>query len=513
MKILSMYLPQYHRVKENDEWWGEGYTDWVSAKNAVPLYEGHYQPHIPENLYYYDLTDITTLEWQADLMKKYGIDGQCIYHYWFKDGRQILERPAEILLENKEIDMPFCFSWANESWARSWSAVKGVNVWCATGENNKKNDDDNGVLLEQQYGDEKEWKRHFEYLLMFFKDKRYIKIGNKPVFVLYQALHITVLEEMSNYWNQWAIEEGFDGIYFIGVDNKDESLVDAVLYPGPQVAVREMLQELNGSGLRILDYKEVWERMINKAYDASECMVGAFVGYDDTPRHGTSGYVVDNASPELFRKNLTRLLAINEVHNHPFTFINAWNEWGEGMHLEPDERTGTAYLEAVSYSKNHYREYLEEVKWIEIFLDKKQNREMLLYQKELQRYKNVVQRYKSYWELMDKWLVLKENKKSIADLLEKKNIHKVIIYGMGMLGRHLISDLVDSNIEVVCAIDRKQINDEYNFPVIQITEEITENIPEADIIIITPAYEFSTIKNILGEKGINNIVSIESLFE
>lgn len=512
MKILSMYLPQYHRVKENDEWWGEGYTDWVSAKNAVPLYEGHYQPHIPENQYYYDLTDRQALEWQADLMKKYGVDGQCIYHYWFKDGRKILEKPAENLLEWKDIDMPFCFCWANQSWANSWSAVNNAAVWCDARENKKKNESDNGLLLEQQYGDEKEWRKHFDYLLMFFKDKRYLKMNNKPVFVLYQAMYIPVLEEMSECWNCWAREEGFDGIYFVGVSNRDESLVDAVLYPGPQTAMGKMMQELGESKLKTLDYKAVWERMIVKAYMEKDCMVGAFVGYDDTPRRGEKGLVIDNATPELFEEYFTKLLAINALHNQPFTFINAWNEWGEGMHLEPDEKNGRAYLEAVYDSKNHYGEYLQAVRQIDKIYEEPREK-VLAYKRKARGYEKRIDQYGSYWRLMDKWLSLKEENRSLADILEKKHIYKVAIYGVGMLGKHLINDLLDSNIEIVCAMDKKVIDKKYDFPVIQIVEKIPDGIPESDVVIITPVYEFSNIKKLFEKKKMENVISLEALFE
>lgn len=501
MKILAMYLPQFHRVKENDEWWGEGYTDWVSTSNAIPLYEGHYQPHVPQNRYYYDLMEKSAFEWQVALMKKYGIDGQCIYHYWFKDSRQILEKPAEKLLQWKEIDMPYCFSWANQSWANSWSAVQGANIWCDAREKKKKSDNDNGLLLEQQYGDEKEWRKHFEYLLPFFRDGRYIKICNKPVFVLYQADYITVLEEMSDCWNQWAIEEGFDGIYFIGVSNRDESVLDAVLYPGPQAVMGEMLEDFKDTELKILDYETVWERTIEKAYVESGSMVGAFVGYDDSPRRGRRGCIIDNASSEIFKAGLTRLLAINELHNQPFTFINAWNEWGEGMHLEPDEKNGMTYLEAVYYSKEHYMEQLEKVSYIENTYYKRPKQELTYC-------KSTIARYESYWRIMDKWLSLKEDKKSIADLLENRNIHSIIIYGMGMLGRHMVNDLKESRITIICAIDRQQLNNEFSFPIFG----INEIIPKADAVIVTPSYDFKNIKKLLEEKGLNNIISIESLF-
>lgn len=355
MKVLSMYLPQFHRVKENDEWWGEGYTDWISAKSAKPLYEGHYQPHIPYNQYYYDLMDKSALEWQALLMKKYGIDGQCIYHYWFKDGRQILEKPVERLLEWEEIDMPFCFNWANQSWAYSWCAVKDVNIWNDRFEN--KDGNGTGLLLEQQYGDEEEWRQHFKYLLPFFRDNRYIKIDGKPVFVIHRPGEITVLDKMTTCWNNWARKEGMNGIYFIGAYDANKEFVDAVFYPAPTLATASLLTgEVANSQPSVLDYKEVWDYLIKRAYRGTDCMVGAFTGYDDTPRRGERGMVIDNASPEIFKECLTKLMAINASHNQPFTFINAWNEWGEGMHLEPDERNGCAYLEAVYYAKNHYQE-------------------------------------------------------------------------------------------------------------------------------------------------------------
>lgn len=502
MRILSMYLPQFHRVKENDEWWGEGYTDWVSTKNAVPLYEGHYQPHVPAAGNYYNLMEKSTLEWQASVMKKYGIDGQCIYHYWFKDGRQILEKPAENLLKWKEINMPFCFSWANQSWARSWSAVKGANVWCDVKEHQKRDDDDDGVLLEQQYGDEAEWRKHFDYLLPFFQDDRYIKIGHKPVFVLYQAMYITVLEEMVECWNLWAREQGFDGIYFIGASNRDETLVDAVLYPGPQTAMWEALSEYKGSGLKVLDYEAIWDGMLYKAYMENNSMTGGFVGYDDTPRRGIQGCVIDCASPEIFREKFMKLLAINEVHEQPFTFINAWNEWGEGMHLEPDGKDGTAYLEAVSYAKQHYGDFLPEVKRVEETFYQKYRREIL-------NYKKTTIRYESYWRIMDKWLSLKERNESVYNLLEKRHIHSVIIYGMGMLGRHLVNELSESDIEVVCAIDRNIICDNLGFPIVNIDGDI----PEADTVIVTPSYDFPDIKRQLEERGVRKIISIEALFE
>jgi len=168
MKIIAMYLPQFYKVKENDEWWGEGFTDWVTAKNAKPLFKGHYQPHIPMNHNFYNLMDKHTMQWQADLMKKYEVDGLCFYHYWFKDGRKILEKPAENLLHWKEIHMPFCFSWANETWARSWGQIQGANAWADAYEPEQKAGEPT-ILLRQSYGEKEQWKAHLIIYYPFFR--------------------------------------------------------------------------------------------------------------------------------------------------------------------------------------------------------------------------------------------------------------------------------------------------------------------------------------------------------
>lgn len=165
-KVIAFYLPQFHRIPENDKWWGKGFTDWVSSKNARPLFPGHNQPRIPAHENYYNLLDKETICWQAELARKAGVYGFCIYHYWFGNHKQLLEKPAENLLQWKDIDINYCFSWVNESWIYSWSKYKG-GAWLYT--NVKGNAEARGLLVKQEYGDENEWKRHFEYLLPFLK--------------------------------------------------------------------------------------------------------------------------------------------------------------------------------------------------------------------------------------------------------------------------------------------------------------------------------------------------------
>ena len=160
MKIIAFYLPQFHNIPENDEWWGDGFTEWVNVKKAKPLFDGHVQPKEPLNDNYYNLLDDNIKIWQAKIAKEYGVYGFCYYHYWF-NGKLLLEKPMEQMLNNKKIDIPFCISWANEPWTKAWV-------------NEKK------VLIPQSYGGVNEWKEHFDYLLPFFKDERYIKVHNKP---------------------------------------------------------------------------------------------------------------------------------------------------------------------------------------------------------------------------------------------------------------------------------------------------------------------------------------------
>ena len=210
-KILAMYLPQYHQVVENDMWWGKGFTDWVAVKKADKLFEGHIQPKVPLGGRYYNLLKKDTLIWQSSLARKYGVDGFCVFHYWFSNNKQILEKPMENLLKWKEIDFPFCFAWPTESWTRTWK--KFGNNW--TTKFPVKNDyKDDGFLLRQDFGDEKEWENHFLYLLPFFQDSRYIRINDKPVFFIYNH-DVIGIERMLIFWDNLAKKYNLKGLYFI----------------------------------------------------------------------------------------------------------------------------------------------------------------------------------------------------------------------------------------------------------------------------------------------------------
>ncbi len=361
IRAIAIYLPQFHRVPENDEWWGEGFTEWVAVKKAKPLFNGHNQPRIPLNDNWYNLMDKKTMEWQSQLAQKYGIGGFAFYHYWFENGRRILEKPAENLLKWKDIDMPFCFSWANESWIRTWSNVKGGNAWAGIYEGKENSKKDDGILLKQSYGRERAWKEHFDYLLPFFVDKRYIKIDGKPVFLIYKPGSVPCLNQMIRYWNRMAINNGLPGVYMIGVNytKSPYSALDATMEQEPGMyfskayTMPEVWHWLGST--KGVEYEKLWEDVFSRNHRAGEkVFLGGVVDYDSTPRHAGRGDLLLGVTPEKFKENFRLLVEKSIEMNNELVFINAWNEWGEGMYLEPDKKNGFQYLEAVKEVMGKY---------------------------------------------------------------------------------------------------------------------------------------------------------------
>jgi len=361
-KVIAMYLPQYHQIPENDKWWGEGFTDWVSARTASPLYEGHAQPKVPLNQNYYDLSNVDTIRWQVRLAKKYGIYGFGIYHYWFSSHLQLLTKPAELLLEAKEIDIPFLFAWDNCSWVRTWSKLKhNANAWSPKFDQNRDSSE-SGILAELVYGDRADWERHFEYLAKFFQDPRYIKINQKPVFIFFNYNQKEVMAEMIACWNQLAKKMGFAGIYAMSRKNPYDSMegLDSLFTYEPMFTawqnkniftrVGDKLQsKLPTEKLIRFDYDKVWKGILSHAQKNTEkdIMFGAFVNYDDTPRRGARGKIICGGTPEKFKNYFQQLMRISAQKEKEFLFLTAWNEWGEGAFLEPEEGNGYAYLEAL----------------------------------------------------------------------------------------------------------------------------------------------------------------------
>ncbi len=369
-KLIAFYLPQFHEIPENNEWWGQGFTEWTNVRAAKPLFEGHDEPRIPLNRDYYNLLDDKVKIAQAQLASSHGVYGFCYYHYWFKDGKKLLEKPAEQMLKNQDIEMPFCFCWANENWSKNWD-----------GGNQE-------IIMKQEYGREVDWEKHFQYLLPFFKDSRYITVNGKLLFVIYKPEQIADIEEMVKYFDNRAKENGFPGVTFafqfptyfsdmyykkgvfdyrIGFEpvysrnagsfqsagtTKKVELARKVL-PETWIAAYRKHKQKNAyrapgkaQMLSVYFYDETWERIINNKWDP-DFMPGAFVDWDNTPRN-KHGLLYFGFSIEKFREYLGRLYTRAVEEQKPMIFINAWNEWGEGAFLEPDEKYGTAKLDAIN---------------------------------------------------------------------------------------------------------------------------------------------------------------------
>lgn len=504
-KILAMYLPQFHRTKENDEWWGEGFTEWTTVKGAIPLFEGHGQPVVPSGDRYYDLLKKETMEWQAELLNRYNIDGLCMYHYWFKDGRKILERPAENLLMWKGLGINYCFCWANETWARTWSNWGDSNVWAGKYENGR-NYSDAGILLEQSYGGEACWKQHFEYLLQFFCDERYIKIENRPVFMIYRPALIFCLSDMVDMWNKWATESGFNGIYFVFANCNDlaRSKASLELIHEPQYTINhtEILGQ-NPAVERVYLYEDVTRASLEYYSSNKNVSYGGFVGYDDTPRRGTRGTVILQRTPEAFKEYMARLIAKNVISDSPLVFVNAWNEWGEGMHLEPEERYGEQYLAGLRDASEMYEEYLDEYR----------NRQNSVIPDDSNKVcgeesKKQLKKYENYFNLLHHWLLKKEMGRSFADYLKAQGYNQIAVYGMGILGKHLISELQDSDVKIVFAVDnQKEARANADIPIIK-SGQIEENV---DVIVVTVTYQYEEISRQLQEQTRAKVISLEQI--
>lgn len=497
MKVLAMYLPQFHNVVENNLWWGEGFTEWTAVKGAKKLFEDHDQPRVPQDNNYYNLLDKDTMIWQSNLMKMYGVDGMCIYHYWFKDGRQILEKPAENLLKWDDIDMPFCFSWANETWARSWSNIREKNVWANTFEDEKIKTD-TGILLEQKYGTREDWIKHFDYLLPFFQDPRYIKIDGKPVFLIYLASIIPCLNDMKELWDDLSKAAGFPGIYIIGsrCNTSTEKVVDAVLHMQPRIKKQYSNQ------VCFIDYESIWNTILKTKRTTKKTYLGAFVGYDDTPRRGAEGTVILNSTPEKFSYYLSNVMAKSAAWSNEFVFLNAWNEWGEGMYLEPDEKYGYKFLEATLHAKEKFKEHI-------CMYEGDSDDGVLAKTNEIQRIQEMSDKFESYLNLLDDWMTLREDGVKLAGILEKKSIFNVAIYGFGILGRHFLNEVKDSNVKVEYIVDQQRDKLHVDIPVYLPTEQL----PKVDAIIISATFFYREIAELLKEKEIKNIISLESIIK
>lgn len=354
IKTIALYLPQFHEISENNKWWGAGFTEWTNVMKAKPLIKGHYQPHIPINKDYYDLSDSNILIKQAQLAQDYGIYGFCFYHYWF-NGKLLLEKPIENLLKSKKPDFPFCLCWANENWTRTWDG------------------EDKQILKEQKYSLEDDLD-HINYLIPFFKDKRYIKIDGKPVLLMYRTeLHNQIIQA-TELWREEVKKAGFPDLYLIRVENFKRDInpskygFDAGMEFAPdntchgkKVAKKNIINYLFIKYLHKLgiikspyflnnffSYPKVYENMLKRVkrnYTYFRCICPS---WDNSARRKAGATIYLNSTPKLFGdwvKQIKEYTTNSLPENEQILFINAWNEWGEGCHLEPDEKYGMQYLE------------------------------------------------------------------------------------------------------------------------------------------------------------------------
>ena len=354
VRTIALHLPQFHPIPENDEWWGKGFTEWTNVARAVPRLPGHYQPHVPADLGFYDLRLPEARTAQAGLAGEFGIDGFCYYHYWFH-GRQLLERPVNEILQSGQPDFPFCLCWANEPWSRRWD---GSNQ---------------AVLLEQRYSSLDDL-AHIRALLPFFLDRRYIRVMDRPLFAVYRASELPDPLRTTDLWRREAERAGLKGLFLARVESHNEAGdprdigFDCALefqprWPelGPFQMFRRRWWHRHklGTGERIFrenyvyQYKDLVRRALSElvcAYPRIPCVCP---GWDNSPRRKTGAVLFLNSTPRLYeswlREVVRRQAARASVANDSLSsliFINAWNEWGEGNHLEPCQKWGRAYLEA-----------------------------------------------------------------------------------------------------------------------------------------------------------------------
>ena len=351
LRAIAIYLPQFHPTPENDEWWGKGFTEWTNVAKATPRFPGHYQPQLPSDLGFYDLRVAETRQAQADMARQYGIEGFCYYHYWF-NGRRILERPFEEVLKSGQPDFPFCLCWANENWTRRWDGS------------------DEQILLKQEYGEDDD-REHLRSLAAAFADPRYIRVDGKPVFIVYRTHLLPNVQRTVETWRDEAHRLGIGELYLmrmngwgphpdpheLGFDAAVEFQPDWVSLPGRQYGDVKT-RGLNKLGLKpspylqdeIREYDDVVKAMLAREKPGYKLYPGITPAWDNSARRKKNAVIITNSTPEKYEAWLRNIVQSFKPYsaNENFIFINAWNEWAEGNHLEPCQRWGRQYLEATA---------------------------------------------------------------------------------------------------------------------------------------------------------------------
>jgi lipopolysaccharide biosynthesis protein len=352
VRALAFYLPQFHPIPENDRWWGRGFTEWRSVARARPLFPGHYQPHLPADLGFYDLRVPEVRDAQVELAREAAIDGFCYYHYWF-GGRRLLERPFDEVLSSGRPDFPFCLCWANEKWTRAWDGTSDE------------------VLVDQAYSAEDDL-AHIRWLAAAFADPRYVRVEAKPLFLVYRARSLPDPLATTERWRAEAARLGIGELFLarvesfpderddpraIGFDAAVEFQPDGMNLPEPlrrglwwDRARRAGISNPAFENRDVFVYDDLVERALRRSGPAYRRFPCAMPMWDNSPRRpqGGSCWIFAGSTPRSYERWLTEIARreIVRTDGEKLLFVNAWNEWGEGNHLEPCERWGRGYLEA-----------------------------------------------------------------------------------------------------------------------------------------------------------------------
>jgi lipopolysaccharide biosynthesis protein len=343
LRLIAFFLTQYHPTPENDRWWGKGFTEWTNVTKASPLFEAHYQPHLPTDLGFYDLRLRETRHEQIRLAKQYGIDGFCYHYYWFS-GTRILNRPLDDMLADPESDMPFCLCWANENWTRRWDAAE------------------HEILIAQKYlpGDDLSF---IKSLIPFFKDPRYIKLNGAPFLVVYRPQHLPDAKKSIAVWREYCRSVGIEAIHVAAAlthGNEDyakfgcDSGVEFPPHNHMAAPVNEQIQFSSPFSGNLMEYHAIAQSFIDRKYPQPNVFRTVFPSWDNTARAGARALVVLNGTPanyEYWLAESIRLTASRFQDQECFVFVNAWNEWAEGCHLEPDRKYRRQFLEATLKAK------------------------------------------------------------------------------------------------------------------------------------------------------------------
>lgn len=362
-EILAFYLPQFFPFKENDEWWGPGFTEWTNVAKAKPLFKGHNQPRIPADLSFYDLRVPEVREKQVEMAKQAGVTAFCYWHYWFGNGKRLLEQVFDEVLESGKPDFPFCLGWANHSWyAKTWTK-----------------DGNDKLLIEQTYPGIDDAREHFRFLIKAFKDERYVKIDGKPFLFIFDPKTLPL--EYIEHFNTWAKEAGFNGLYLVAnikanndieqhLKNGYSSVLvnriiqssknkDAIIKKSFQIkekfpimetlfkARRCIIKKIKKQKPKIIDYSTFYHNLITSEEFNEYVIPQVIPQWDHTPRSGVSGLAWINSTPDIFYKHAKEALKAVENKKNPIIILKSWNEWGEGNYMEPDSKYGHGFINAL----------------------------------------------------------------------------------------------------------------------------------------------------------------------